>query len=93
MLVVIRRHCALTIPEKLNFFSADMYCTSIYRSNVLALYSFYSPEPKCIIQNQKQSSQIWLRSHGLDNPALLDTFDFPMYVYLKINSIYYTLYI
>ena len=32
-------------------------CT-VYRSNVLALYSFYSPEPKCITQSEMQRSQI-----------------------------------
>ena len=30
----------------------------VYRSNVLALYSFYPPEPKCITQNKTQRSQI-----------------------------------
>ena len=55
----------------LSLFLQRMYSTlsTVYLSNVLALYSFYPPEPKCITQSKMQRSQInfaqeiWLRSH------------------------------
>ena len=42
-------------------------CTSVYRSNVLALYSFYPPEPKCITQSKTQRSQINFAAHLIDS--------------------------
>ena len=39
------------------YFYSHNVCT-VYRSNLLALYSFYPPEPKCITQSKMQMSQI-----------------------------------
>ena len=62
MLVVIHRHSALTYSyitsctELLTHFLENQ--KSSHPSNVLALYSFNPPEPKCITQNKTQRSQI-----------------------------------
>ena len=47
----------INIIAKSMLFIHRMYST-VYRSNVLALYSFYSPVPKCITQSKRQRSQI-----------------------------------
>ena len=44
-------------PKACYFYNVCSRCT-VYRSNVLALYSFYPPEPKCITQSKMQRSQI-----------------------------------
>ena len=49
--------CAYYTRKVEILFTVQIY-TSVYRSNVLALYSFYPPEPKCITQNKTQRSQI-----------------------------------
>ena len=53
MLVVIRRH---STTRKVEILFTVQICTSVNRSNVLALYSFYPPEPKYFTQNKTQRS-------------------------------------
>ena len=51
----------ISVSQKHAIFLQRMYCKvycTVYRSNVLALYSFYPPERKCIIQSKTQRSQI-----------------------------------
>ena len=62
MLVVMHRHSALTYitscTELLTYYLENQKRWYFHPSNVLALYSFYPPEPKCITQNKTQRSQI-----------------------------------
>ena len=56
LLALLGAREANIIAESMPFLQR-MYST-VYRSNVLALYSFYPPEPKCITQSKMQRSQI-----------------------------------
>ena len=47
------------LGKSMLYFYNVLVCTVyVYRSNVLALYSFYPPEPNCITQSKTQRSQI-----------------------------------